>query len=75
MEVYNINFNDVIQSLFNKIGVLENGINGAMPMAGGTFTGTTFANSTNRTDICLRNISISKDSKYMETDRIIMQRK
>ena len=46
MEVYNINFNAVIQSIFEnlstsqeKIENLENDIDNAMPLAGGTFTG------------------------------------
>lgn len=46
MEVYNINFNAVIQSIFEslsasqeKIENLENGMDDVMLKAGGTFTG------------------------------------
>jgi hypothetical protein len=52
MEVYNINFNDVIHSLFNKIG-------DAMPKAGGTFTGNAIATTTtDEATAMLRNVVV-----------------
>ena len=50
MEVYNINFNDVVQSIFQNLNAsqeriedLENNMDNLMPKAGGTFTGAAIA--------------------------------
>lgn len=72
MEVYNMNPSAIYAGLKAEITAE---VNKLMPKAGGTFTGDVYATSTNRKGICVRNISVSKDSQYMETNRIVMQRK
>lgn len=52
--------------------------NNAMPKNGGTFSGTVWANGSNRTNECLRNISVKDTSvtgEYQSTNSIIMVRK
>lgn len=48
---------------------------GAMPKAGGTFTGNVKANSGDRAGLYLRNIRVSKDNTNLSTDFIAMVRK
>ena len=60
------------------VGSVLDKANNAMPKSGGTFSGTVWANGSNRTNECLRNISVKDTSvtgNYQSTNSIIMVRK